>query len=431
MQSVGSRVALLLAAAILVAAPPAHGDQWVTPQAKTVKSPGGRWQATVEPAKDGKSGATATVRPPLGKPTTFALRSPWMPVDVVLLDDGTLVAFDQWHTLGYGQVAISYTARGQVRWSRTLGELIGKERIATFVHSVSSIWWRAQPLDWSLERGALLVRMRDEHQLKIRLADGHATIVEVTKLPDDPVRLSNRALALTNAGKLAEALVLLERAVALKPDDLHIQLKLVEGLQRLDRHEPAVAAGQAAVQRLAGLGVDGTNLANLHVLVARSQQELKRPADAERSLRAAVATAPVYDYPAQQLAELLRSRGRHAEVDAVFRDLVARATGAGAANPDYLLLAVGDFYKRHGQPAKARAYYLKAVRPDRVTNQFLFQALAEVHEALGDPRAALDIYRRLVAHFTALGPAFKGDLERTQQNVARLQRSLEGRRGPK
>jgi tetratricopeptide (TPR) repeat protein len=354
-----------------------------------------------------------------------------LPVDVVLLDDGTLVSFDQWHTLGYGQVAISYTAGGKVRWSRTLEELVGKERVATFSHSVSSIWWRATPLVSTLERGALLVRMRDEHQLRIRLADGQATIVEVAQLPDDPARLGNRAAGLVNAGKVAEAVVLLQRAVALKPDDLPLQLRLVEALQRLGQHEQAVAAGGAAAKRLGAAPGDRTNLANLLVLLARSQQELKRPADAERSLRAAVAAAPVYDYPALQLAELLRSRGRHAEVDAVFRDLVARATGPGATNADYLLLAVGDFYKRHGQPAKARAYYLKAVRPDRVTNQFLYQALAEVNEALGDARAALDVYRRLVAHFTAMGPAFRRDLERAQANVARLERSLAGAKGPK
>ena len=414
--------ASLVLMGLIFAASPARGDEWVTPQAVTVKSPGGRWEATVTPAKDGKSGATATVRPVRGRPASFTLRSPWMPVDVVLLDDGTVVTFDQWHNLGYGQVAISYTARGKVRWSRTLEELVGKERMATFTHSVSSIWWRPMPLVFTPERGALLVRMRDEHQLRIRLADGHATIVEVAQLPDDPARLGNRAQALVTAGRVAEAVALLERAVALKPDDLLLQIKLVEALQLLGRHEQAVGAGLLAVRRLAGRPVEGTNLANLHVAVARSQQELKRFAEAERSLRAAVAVAPAYDYPSLQLAEFLRARARLPEVDAVFNELVARAGGPHATNIDYLLLAVGDFYKRYGQPAKARAYFQKAYRPDRVTNQFLYQALAEVDEALGDAPTALRIYRQLVAHFTALGPAFTADLERARVNVARLEK---------
>ncbi|MBI5478212.1 MAG: tetratricopeptide repeat protein [Deltaproteobacteria bacterium] len=433
MRPVYSSTVLLLMAAILIAAQPARGDQWVTPQPVTVKSPSGRWQATVVPAKDGKSGATATVRPPRGQPTSFTLRSPWMPVDVVLLDDGLLVAFDQWHSLGHGQVAIAYAPQGKVRWTRTLEELVGKGRVVTFTHSVSSIWWRPTPLVWSLERGcgALLVRLRDEHQVRIRLADGKATIIAVDKLPDDPARLGNRAGALANAGRLAEAVALLERAVALKPDDLPLQLRLVEALQRLERHDQAVAAGQAVVKRLGGRAADGTNLANLHVLVAASHQASKRPAEAERSLRAAVAAAPGYDHPSLRLADFLRARGRLGEVDAIFHELVARAGGPSATNIDYLLLNVGDFYRRAGQPAKARTNYLKAFRPDRVTNQFLYQALAEVHETLGDPRAALDVYRQLVAHFTALGPAFKHDLERARQNVARLERTLDARRGPK
>jgi tetratricopeptide (TPR) repeat protein len=423
MRSTCSSAVVLLTAVIAMTPPPARGDQWVTPQPVTVKSPDGRWHAAVEPAKDGKSGARATVRPPRGPAASFTLRSPWMPVDVVLLDDGTLVTFDQWHSLGHGQVAISYTARGQVRWSRTLAELVGTERVATFTHSVSSIWWRGQPLAWSLDRGALLVTMRDENQVRIRLADGQATIVAVAQLPDDPRRLANRAEALANADRHAEAVPLLERAVALAPADLALQLRLVEALQRLGRHDQAIAAGLAALRRVGSRHPQGTNLVNLHVAVARSQQELKRFEEAERRLRAATAAAPPgYEYPALQLAELLRARGRLAEVDRVFDYLVAQAGGPSAPNADYLLLAVGDFYKRCGQAAKARAYYLKAFRTDRVTNQFLYQALAEVHESLGDVRAALDVHRRLVAHFTAMGPAFARDLARAREHVARLEK---------
>jgi tetratricopeptide (TPR) repeat protein len=422
---------VVLLVALGLAAAPARGDQWVSPLEAKVKSPHGRWEATVTPAKDGKSGATATVRPARGRPVTFTLRSPWMPVDVVLLDDGTLVTFDQWHNLGLGQVVACYTSRGKVRWSRTLEELVGKERMGNFTRSVSSLWWRPTPLAVTHERGALLVRMRDEHQLRIRLADGHGTVVDVAQLPDDPGRLGNRAETLRNAGRNAEAVALLERAVALKPADPMLQLRLVETLQSLGRHEQAVGAGLAAVRHLAGRPAEGTNLANVHVAVARSQQELKRFGEAERSFRAAVAAAPTYDYPCLQLAEFLRARGRLADVDPVLRDLVARASGPDATNVDYLLLAVGDFYKRYGQPAKARAYYLKAYRPDRVTNQFLYVTLAEVHEKLGDAPAALRVYRQLVAHFAAMGPAFANDLERARANVARLEKGAEPRRAPK
>jgi tetratricopeptide (TPR) repeat protein len=416
------RHVLVPLALVLTLAAPARGDEWVTPQAVTVTAPAGRWQATVTPARDGKSGATVTVGARGGREERFTLRSPWMPVDVVLLDDGTLVTFDQWHTLGHGQVAIAYTPQGKVRWSRTLEELVGKARVTTFVRSVSSIWWRPTPLEVTREPGALLVRLRDEHRLRVRLADGHATVVEVARLPDDPVRLANRAEALRNAGQGAEAVALLQRAVALKPDDVPLQIRLVEALQALGRHEQAVAAGTAAARRIKGRHPDMTNVANLHVAIARSQVELKRFPEAEQRLRAAAAAAPAYDYPSLQLAELLWARGRPADVDPVFRELVKWGAGPGMANADYVLLAVGDFYQRHGQLAKARASYAKAHRPDRVTNIFLYRALAETDEKLGDVRAALGVWRQLVARFTALGAPFKADLERAQANVARLER---------
>lgn len=56
-------------------------------------------------------------------------------------------------------------------------------------HSVSWIWWRKRPLEWSLaadgKRG--LITLFDENQVQLVLRDGSTTIVAVATIPDDPV----------------------------------------------------------------------------------------------------------------------------------------------------------------------------------------------------------------------------------------------------
>jgi hypothetical protein len=61
-------------------------------------------------------------------------------------DRGYLVTFDNWHNRGYGRIVVSYSPAGKTAASYALTDLFSSEEIGAFVHSVSSIQWRAEAL---------------------------------------------------------------------------------------------------------------------------------------------------------------------------------------------------------------------------------------------------------------------------------------------
>lgn len=398
----------------------ARADQWVTPTARTVVSPNQRLKAVITPAADGKSGATATIGAQDQSGTTFTLSARWMPVDVVLFDDGSLLALDHWHQLGYGKVATLYERDGKIRWSKTLVELVGQAVVDHAQHSVSSIWWRKTPVEWSLAKDGKsgLITLFDENQLQLVLRDGSAKLVAVTALPDDPARLLNRARALAEGpGQEAAATAVLDRALAKDPDLLEAVSLYVQILQRTNDHARAVALLDRLSPRWKTQ--DGYNVANVYVAWAASLTALSRKAEAERVLRLAVTAAPGYTNPAVALAALLLDQGRRKDADKVLDDFVGRLLKASSLD-SYSLAAVADFYKQRGDHAKALAHYRKGYKKDQVTNQFLYGSLAELHEAMGDDREAIRIHEQLLAYFVKMGPAFDTYARSTRTELARL-----------
>ena len=76
---------------------------------------------------------------------TLALLNPVAPVDVLVSDEGAMIALDNWHNRGYGKVVALYvTGKGLIR-AYALDELFLGPEISTFKHSVSSIQWRSGP----------------------------------------------------------------------------------------------------------------------------------------------------------------------------------------------------------------------------------------------------------------------------------------------
>jgi hypothetical protein len=75
-----------------------------------------------------------------------SLLNPIAPVELLVADNGHLVAVDNWHNLGYGKVISVYDSRGALIRSYELRELFQAEEIKGFPHSVSSIHWRKGPL---------------------------------------------------------------------------------------------------------------------------------------------------------------------------------------------------------------------------------------------------------------------------------------------
>ena len=73
---------------------------------------------------------------------TFTLLNPVAPVDLFLTDTGHLIAFDNWHNMGYGKVAVLYRPDGSVVRAYSLEDLFSAEDLARIAPSVFSKWWR-------------------------------------------------------------------------------------------------------------------------------------------------------------------------------------------------------------------------------------------------------------------------------------------------
>jgi len=405
---------------LTVLASTARADDWVSPTTRTLVSPDGRIEAVITPAPNGTSRARATVGEK-GRPgKSFTLATPWMPVDVVLFDDGSLLALDDWGALGYGKVATVYERGGAVRWSKTLVDMLGQPFVDSAPHSVSSIWWRTTPLEWSLAKGGKsgAITLFDENQLQLVLRDGNAKLVSVANLPNEPQRLLNRARAQVENGQHAAAIALLERVLDKDPDLLEAVLLYVEALQHGNDHARAVSALEHVSARWKA-GTDGTSLANVYIAWAASLTSLTRGKDAERVLRLGVVAAPVYTTPTIALAKLLVDQGRVKEANLVLDDFVGRLLQAPSLD-DYALLDIADFYKARGDLAKALASYLKAYKKDQVTNQFLYANLALLYEQMGNVAEAVRIDEQLLAHFVKMGSAFDMYTTKTRADLSRL-----------
>ena len=74
-----------------------------------------------------------------------SLLNPVAPVDVLLSNSGYLIAFDNWHNVGYGKVVAIYDPKGKAVASLELDRLYDKSRIKSITVSVSSRWWRCAP----------------------------------------------------------------------------------------------------------------------------------------------------------------------------------------------------------------------------------------------------------------------------------------------
>jgi adenylate kinase family enzyme len=404
--------AVVLGVVLLVST--ARADSWIAPQEQTLESPNKRLKATLKPASDARSGATVTIG---GK--TFKLQSAWSPVDALLFDDGTLLTLDHWHSLGQGTVAHLYERNGKVRWAKTLLELVGQPYIDTVLRSVSSLWWRRTPLEWSRAKDGKsgFITLADENHLQISLRDGSSKLVAVA-VPDDPPRLLNRARALARTlGQEAEAILVLERAIAKDPELLEAVGLYIDVLQRSNEHARLVAGVEQMAQRWTTK--DGYGLANLYVALAKSYQALTRPADAERVLRLAIVATPEYSNPVIALAELLVAQKRNKSADAVIDDFTARLFKAPHLDT-YALSAVANFYAQRGDHKKALAQYLKAYKPDQVTNQSLYADLARLYEAMNNDAEAIRINEQLLAHYLTMGPGFTMTANNTRAEIARL-----------
>lgn len=416
------RSLLVLLLLLLALAGTTHADQWATPSKVTLTSPNHKWSAEITPSKNPKLGAQATLGPVGGPMKTITLQDTWMPVDSVLLDDGTLLTLDHWHQLGFGKVALLYERDGTVRWSKTLLELVGPQVVDLADHSVSSIWWRKTPLEWSLAKDGKsgFVTLFDENQLQLSFKDGSTSIVAVTQLPDDPLRQLNRARALAKQdGQASAALSLLDQMLAKHPENYEAAALYLDVAQRVNDHPLAIAMLDKISPNWKSSATSGYRFANVAVAWSVSLIAVARVADAERVLKQAALAAPTYTNPVLALGKLLYDTKRQADADRALDAFLAKALTASYVDT-YAISTIGDFYKQRKNFKKALATYLAGYKPTEITNQFLYLNLAQTYEALGKVEDAIKIHEQLLAYFRT--NKLDSYLTQTEAELARLRK---------
>lgn len=190
-----SRIGLTwLCLALLYPIQIAQADSWAAAREITVQSGNRLYHARIVPGASlgdtwGFSGAQRGeyARAVLGGPgirdhMTFTLLNPIAPVEAVLLDDGSLMTFDNWHNMGYGKVVVLYDRAGKVVWSHELEDVFSEDLLRSIPHSVSSRWWRKAPLEWALEGETsftriVVVTLWDGRRLRLRLSDGRPELI--------------------------------------------------------------------------------------------------------------------------------------------------------------------------------------------------------------------------------------------------------------
>jgi hypothetical protein len=203
-------MAVCFAGALAALSMAASADSWMPPTPKTYTSPDGNTRVEITPrgiegplayfedkvAEKDHAGQAA------GAPTTasaevqhregtvwrpvrsFALVNDVSPVSALVSNDGRLVTFDNWHSMGLGpDVVVIYDAQGKRIRSLSLEEILPKQWVRHLPRSVSSLWWGG---DHAIDPGGLAVTlnvsapgqgMDDEHPtfvpVRVDLSDGH------------------------------------------------------------------------------------------------------------------------------------------------------------------------------------------------------------------------------------------------------------------
>lgn len=162
----------------LLACTTAHADSWAPPGVQVKASGSGERLVRVEPGRRAQDPPRAVLyRHDAGSESYLrriacALPQRAAPVDVLLADDGTLVALDAWAQVGRGIVVTVHDATGKTKRSYTLQALLGKAAAAAAPSSVSSTRWRCGKPALIAGGRALRVVTYDEGELRIGLRDG-------------------------------------------------------------------------------------------------------------------------------------------------------------------------------------------------------------------------------------------------------------------
>jgi len=452
-------IAICLCLQLVVLHGPATADEWPSPQEMVHFSRNGLYSVRILPgnstgdtigfagARKGEYARAVLRGPEIRGELTFTLLNPVAPVEAILLDDGSMITFDNWHNMGYGKVMVLYDRAGQVRWSHELQSLLSADVRRLVPQSVSSRWWRRHPLEWRLEeRGWVLRRplitltLWNEDRLRVRVTDGRVEYVPVKDPGDDPKRLLNRGQALVTQESYGVAVAAFKRAIGLDPRLVQAYTGLAEAYGRQEDYPKAIAALQEGIRQNPASGrvsseggLQGDPRIWLHLELARTYEQAGSLREAEESLQECLRLDPGFWEAGKTLAVLWLRNNRATEADALLAKFFALKKGVpGQWDSGYKLssasLDVGSFYADRHDYGKARAYYLKAYDQGDV-NPFLYERLAVAHEKLGEYRKAVDVLEKLKM-WMQNQRGYEGQLKRLEGDIVRLRSPISNKSDP-
>lgn len=203
----------------------------------------------------------------------------------------------------------------------------------------------------------------------------------VALLPNDAEAHNNLGITLQGLGRQAEAETSYRRAIKINPQYAQAHSNLGSVLQDKGQLDEAETSYRRALQISPDYAKASNNLGSVF-------QETGRPEEAEASYRRALQANPEYAEAHNNLGIVLRDLGRMVEAEAGFRHALQ-------INPDYAEAHynLGGVFKDSGRPTEAEASYRRAlqIKPDYAEAH---SALGVILNRLGRPEEAEASYRR-------------------------------------
>lgn len=225
-----------IAALLLAAANPSHADSWMPPQPQTYLSPNGQVRLRViprsitspldyfkdktknrEPAGQKHDRKQKTARGVLER---VAADGKWQriwdhplvndvsPVGAVVANDGRIVTFDNWHSMGYGPDAVVvYDGGGQKIRALSLADILPHDYVTALPHTISSIWWHGRPRVSEDGQNLILPVVIPEDEPDLSRDGNHAEIA---------IRLTDGAVIEPQSAAWADALAQARKVAAHK-----------------------------------------------------------------------------------------------------------------------------------------------------------------------------------------------------------------------
>jgi tetratricopeptide (TPR) repeat protein len=247
-----------------------------------------------------------------------------------------------------------------------------------------------------------------EHYQNGRYDDAEKLALSITQqFPEYQFGWKILGIILGQTGRITEALVAIQKAVALTPADPEVHYNLALALQKLDRLQEAEASYRQAIALK-------SNYAEAHNNLGTTLQELGRLEEAEASYRQAIALKSDYADAHFNLGNMLQELGRLEEAEASYRQAIALKSDYDEAHNN-----LGNTLQDLGRFKEAEASYRQAIALKSDYDE-AHNNLGNMLQELGRLEEAEASYRQAIALKSDFSEAHN-NLGNTLQELGRLE----------